>query len=367
MKGQFLMSAKRIAIFSDNLKVGGIQKSLANILLSNAFSNYEVDVFLFDKETFFDISSIGNNIHIHYLKPMPYLFKAIPFDIIYKLCKPDLLVTEHEYELAIDFDSYQNATALGALKAKAKKRVLWIHNDVQIKKREETKYNILWTLMQGKYKYFDEFAAVSEGIVEPFRTASKRFDCPIHIIPNIINAKEVQTRSLEKCDFTADQSKLNIVSVGRLCHQKGYDIMLNDISEVYKKRKDIYCYIIGDGPKKDALIKQTEELGLEDVVCFAGNLSNPFPLVKQADVFCLESRYEGQGMVLWEAKALGLNLVFPKHLEKYNPDLAGVDNVPKALIDAKKYPKAEDDLIDYNNAVISALKKLADNEEYENE
>ncbi len=352
------MSVKRIAIFSDNLKVGGIQKSLANILLSNAFSEYEVDVFLFNEETFFDISDISDNIHIHYLKPMPYFFKLIPFDIIYKLCNPEPIVTKYEYELAIDFDSYQNATALGALKAKAKKRVLWIHNDVQIKRREEAKYNMLWTIMQGKYKYFDEFAAVSKGIAEPFRKASKRFDCPIHIIPNLINAKEIQSKSLEKCSFTADKSKLNIVSVGRLCHQKGYDILLRDLSEVYKNRKDIYCYIIGDGPDKEALIKQAEELGIKDIVCFTGNLSNPFPLVKQADVFCLESRYEGQGMVLWEAKALGLSLIFPKHLEKYNPDLEGTDNVVDALINAKKCEKTEDDLADYNNSIINSLKNL---------
>ncbi len=353
------MCKKRIAIFSDNLKVGGIQKSLSNILLSNAFEEYEVDVFLFNKEIFFDLSSIKENIHIHFLAPMPYWSKAVPFDILYRICKPYADILQHEYEVAIDFDSYQNATALCALKAKAGKKIMWIHNDVEIKRREEKKYSLLWKIMQGKYKYFDEFAAVSEGIIEPFRKSTGLTDCKIHTIPNLINTQEIHSRSNEPTDISVDPQKLNIVSVGRLCHQKGYDLMLKSISEVARQRSDIACYIVGDGPDREALMNQASELGIDKIVHFTGNLSNPFPVMKQMDVFCLESRYEGQGMVLWEAKALGLELVFAKRLEKYNPQLCGTEDIVATLVAAQKKEKQPDTLSSYNNSIISALQNLA--------
>ncbi len=353
------MCKKRIAIFSDNLQVGGIQKSLANIIIGNAFKEYEVDVFLYNKEIFFDLSNFKNNIHLHFLTPMPYWTKGIPFDILYRLYTPDQEALKEEYELAIDFDSYQNATALGALKAKAKKRVMWIHNDVEIKRREERKYRLLWSIMKGKYKYFDEFAAVSEGIVEPFRKSTGLSDAKIHVIPNLINTEEIHTRSNEPIDLSVNHDTLNIVSVGRLCHQKGYDLMLKSISEVYDKRKDIACYIIGDGPDKDSLVNQSIELGIDKIVHFTGNLPNPFPVIKQMDVFCLESRYEGQGMVLWEAKALGLELIFAKRLEKYNPQLKGTEDIVSALVSAQKKEKQLDNLDEYNNIIISRLQILA--------
>ena len=349
---------RRVAIFADNFKVGGIQKSLVNILTSGVLDQCEVDVFLFCEETFFDISAKRPNVHLHFLKPLPYWYRALPFGLLYLFHKPDPAMTRYSYDVAIDFDSYQNATALGALQVKAKKRVMWIHNDMQIKLKEEPKYAFLWWMMRGKYRRYTDFAAVSQGIVEPFRQASGRSDAPVHVIPNLIDTGEIFRRCQEEPGFRVDDSKLNIVSMGRLCHQKGYDLMLPDIRKVYDRRKDIAVYIIGDGPDRDKLRQQTEELGLEKVVHFTGNLPNPFPELRQMDVFCLESRYEGQGMVLWEAKALGLRLVFARRLEKYNPSLTGTDDIVEALVTAQKKEKTWDDLADYNQHILDQLKHL---------
>ena len=147
--------------------------------------------------------------------------------------------------------------------------------------------------------------------------------------------------------------------MGRLCHQNGFDILLKDIKSVYEKRKDIECYIVGDGPDRNYLQNLTIEYGIESIVHFTGNIANPFPVIKQMDVFCLESRYEGQGMVLWEAKALGLNLVFAKHLEKYNPTLVGTEDIVSVLINIKKNKlRTNDILFEYNNNIISKFKNL---------
>jgi glycosyltransferase involved in cell wall biosynthesis len=345
-----------VAIFQTDLHVGGIQKALINSVCSPVFENTDVEIYLFDDQVFFDISLLPENVSIHFLKPFPFLWRLFPYGVIRHIARP--FPISGAFDAAIDFNSYQHTCAFGALSVPAKKRVMWIHNDMEIKLHEEGKYRLLWYAMRGKYPYYTHFAAVSEGIIPAFRRCSSPVDRPIVAIPNLINTDEIWEKAQEPTDIHVDPAKFNIVSVGRLCHQKGFDLMLEDIRKVYEKRPDIACYIIGDGPDRDALKRQAAKLGIQDVVHFTGNLPNPFPVVRQMDAFCLESRYEGQGIVLWEAKSLGLPLYFPRRLEKYNPSLTGTDDLVEALIQAKRTEKKFDPLVEYNQEVCQRLSQL---------
>ena len=80
----------------------------------------------------------------------------------------------------------------------------------------------------------------------------------------------------------------------------------------------------------------------------------------QMDALVLTSRHEGQGMVLWEAKALGLDLIFEKHLEKYNADLTGTDDIVSAIVNQKKHVKQLDSLDYYNLKIKNSLYELFD-------
>ena len=128
---------KRIAIFQSDLHVGGIQKSLVNLMSLEAMDKYDVDVYLFDRDVFFDLSDIRPHIQIHYLKAFPYYFRIVPFGAIMKLMPRFKFATTEPYDVAIDFSNYQQDCAFGALTVPAKKRVMWIHNDMEIKYREE--------------------------------------------------------------------------------------------------------------------------------------------------------------------------------------------------------------------------------------
>ena len=106
---------------------------------------------------------------------------------------------------------------------------------------------------------------------------------------------------------------------------------------------------IWDGPDRAALEGQIKELGLESFVTLLGNQANPFCYMDKMDGFVLTSRYEGQGMVIWEAKALGLPLYISKNLEPYNPGVAGCGDMVQALLAAQKpAEKVYDDLSHYN-------------------
>lgn len=349
---------KKIAIFQSDLKVGGIQKSLVNFLTLLPEDEFDIDVFLYEKNVFYDLSSIKENVHFHFLKPYPYWNRFIYFNILRQFHKKK--INNKKYDLAIDFSSYRNECAIGAINTDAPKKVMWIHNDVSIKKQEEPKYKILVHFFKGKYRYFDKFAAVSKGITEPFTEETGIPSEKISVIPNFINTEEIHQKAKEKIDFKTDKNVYNLVSMGRLCHQKGFDILLEEFAKVVEKRPQIHLYILGDGPDKEKLLAQREQLNLNSYVTFLGNRTNPFPYLAQMDGFVLDSRYEGQGMVLWEAKAVGLNLFMPKRLEKYNDGLTGCDDLVSALINAKPGRCDFDPLEKYNQSVLDGIRSLFD-------
>ncbi len=346
---------RQIAIFQRDLRVGGIQKALVNILENLDYGRFAVDLYLFDDSPFYTLAP-RKGLRVIVCRPWPYASRFVPFALARQIFP--LPRTEKEYDLAVDFDSYGAECAAGALAVRAKKRVMWIHNDMEIKYREEPKYRLLWQFFKGKFRHFDGFAAVSAGIVGGFRRMSGLADVPVTVVPNFIDTREIFRRAGEEPELTADPKKYNLCSMGRLVHQKGFDLLLDDFAKVHAARPDMHLTLIGDGPERQALEAQIASLGLADCVTMTGNLQNPFPVLRQMDGFALESRYEGQGIVLWEAKALGLELFMHRRLEPYNPALRGAEDMVAALCAAEKKEKKPDDLAGYNAAVTAALESV---------
>ncbi|MGO4891713.1 glycosyltransferase [Flavobacterium sp. W21_SRS_FM6] len=101
-----------------------------------------------------------------------------------------------------------------------------------------------------------------------------------------------------------------ICGVGRLKHQKGFDILMKAYSVCVNAKADIpKLVLVGDGPDHDALIKLRAELKLEDSVIFVGFTNNPYKYMKNSKLFVLSSRFEGMPTVLVEAIALGVPIV----------------------------------------------------------
>ena len=53
-------------------------------------------------------------------------------------------------------------------------------------------------------------------------------------------------------------------------YQKGLDLLFPIIKEYKENNEEFQLYIIGDGPLKDKLINQVEELDLFDNITFLG-------------------------------------------------------------------------------------------------
>ena len=353
---------KRIAFFQDNLDVGGIQKSIMNLLMNFDYEHYQVDLYLSDAKSFWEVN-FPPQLHVKYLRHIPRLYAFMPFDIARKLVTLDFSDVTEPYDVAIDFNSYQFSCALGALTVPAKRRVMWIHNNVRVKLENEWKYQVLWHYFKDKFKYYDEFVGVSQGVIEPFQECSGMYDKKYTVIQNTIDTREIYEKAAAETDFQVNESKLNFVAIGRLCHQKAYDIMLDDFSELVRRRDDVHLYIIGDGDKRLLLEYQRDSLGLTDYVTFLGQKTNPFVYMDKMDAFVSTSRYEGQPLNVMEAKALGLPLYCTKNLEIYSEGLEGYEDLVGALEKAERVEKKRDDLQAYNSEIIRRVKRLAETPE----
>jgi GalNAc-alpha-(1->4)-GalNAc-alpha-(1->3)-diNAcBac-PP-undecaprenol alpha-1,4-N-acetyl-D-galactosaminyltransferase len=100
-----------------------------------------------------------------------------------------------------------------------------------------------------------------------------------------------------------------LVAMGRLVRGKGFDLLLAAFSRVADRHPDWSLTIIGKGPLRSELEEQSAALKLAGRVHFAGELADPFPMLRAAHLFVFSSRSEGFGNALAEAMACGLPVV----------------------------------------------------------
>lgn len=116
-------------------------------------------------------------------------------------------------------------------------------------------------------------------------------------------------RKAEQDEVVPFRDVFNIVTVGRLTEQKGYDIAVKAANILKKKKIDFAWYAIGGGRDEEKLKKLVEEYHLENQFVFLGRKDNPYPYMKHCDLYVQPSRHEGYVITLVEARALCLPIV----------------------------------------------------------
>lgn len=107
----------------------------------------------------------------------------------------------------------------------------------------------------------------------------------------------------------ADGTHALVAAVGRLCPQKGFDVLLEAFALVAAALPSARLIVLGKGSDRGDLVRQAAALGITDRVDFPGWLPNPYALLSRATVFTMSSRYEGFPNALLEAMACGVPVV----------------------------------------------------------
>ena len=120
--------------------------------------------------------------------------------------------------------------------------------------------------------------------------------------------------------------RTDLVVVGRLLDHKRIDMLIDALGLLRADGSPTTCRIIGDGPEREALHRQAEELGVADLIDFRHDVETHdelYSLVKAARAFAFPSSREGFGIAVLEALACGLPVVTTSAPDNLARHLAG--------------------------------------------
>jgi GalNAc-alpha-(1->4)-GalNAc-alpha-(1->3)-diNAcBac-PP-undecaprenol alpha-1,4-N-acetyl-D-galactosaminyltransferase len=126
----------------------------------------------------------------------------------------------------------------------------------------------------------------------------------VRIIPN-----PIPPRILEVSRQEGQANSRILLAVGRLSPQKQFDALIRVFARLVPHHEDWRLRIIGEGPMREALRRQSDRLGVGARVELPGRTSTVERELAAADAFALSSRYEGFPNGLLEALAAGLPCV----------------------------------------------------------
>ncbi|MCK4261031.1 MAG: glycosyltransferase [Halanaerobiales bacterium] len=122
----------------------------------------------------------------------------------------------------------------------------------------------------------------------------------------VVNSKEVRK------ELSLTGKERIIGTVGRLEPVKNPDLLLRATSLVKKRFPNLKVLFVGKGSLRDSLEKLAEGLGLKENIIFAGEKKNVFPFLSLMEVFILCSNIEGLSLALIEAMSAGIPVIGTK-------------------------------------------------------
>lgn len=156
----------------------------------------------------------------------------------------------------------------------------------------------------------------AEKVIVPsayLKTIIEQWGVPSEKIQVIYNACEapVVSESKEEVRKTLGLKGKVVVSIGRLVPWKGFLGLIEIMPKMLSEFPDLVLVIVGDGPQRNEFEKHAEELGIDGHVIFTGRAEreNVWRYLTAADVFALNTAYEGFSHQILEAMALSAPII----------------------------------------------------------
>lgn len=174
-----------------------------------------------------------------------------------------------------------------------------------IKKMRQDRQLALARYMLSTALESDRFVALNEAVVREL-TAAGVSPQKIIELPNGVEVDDIPARS----DYQLDDPA-RILYVGRLHSQKGLDVLLQAFHLLCQQApgSNVRLQLVGDGPIREELASQAEQLGIAPRVDFHGKTDKVIAQLQRASIFVLPSRAEGLSNALLEAMSCGLPVV----------------------------------------------------------
>lgn len=303
---------KHVLFIINDLRSGGAEKSLIELLSFFDFTHYQVSLCLLSYEGVYlgNIPKEVNVITIYdkkksfYRKSFRYYHKhnislLLSFQIRRKI--------EKHYDVIVSFMEGYSLLLHSFVTDRTSRNITWIHCDL---------FNYHYTSdffyapeqEQASYEKMDEIVFVSRDSMTNFDKLF-RIDVPKRCLYNVVDVEKIQQLSQME---NVSNDRLTIVAIGSLYEVKRFDRLIR-IAKMFKDDGySLLFQIIGKGEKEADLIKLRNELNLQNEVEFLGFKQSPYSYLRAADIFVSTSLAEGFSLVISEAFALGIPVVATK-------------------------------------------------------
>ena len=141
------------------------------------------------------------------------------------------------------------------------------------------------------------------------RRRPRRAVIPNPVDPVLLAAARASDRRQVRARLDVPEDAELIVNVGRYVEQKGQRHLLDAFACVLRTRPRAWLALVGYGPLESALREQAERLDVAKRTTFALRRPDALEIVRSADAFAFPSLWEGLGVAVIEAMALGLPVV----------------------------------------------------------
>lgn len=319
------MKKLKILFVNGNLNIGGVERSLVNLLNSLDFSRYDVDLLLmqpgqgYENELREPIKVIRRNLDAAqgpFLTALSRNLKSrnwfcVHYRILnliapritrksFKLLKLGLGI-KNNYDIAIAYRPGICADIVTYAVCAPKKICWWHHGNLSV--------GTSLSDLQRQLERFDVVVAVSDGVKNMLSEACPILSSRLKVIPNIIDREYIEKMAEEYTPYDSDSSetanqKTRIVTVGRLSPEKNASSVIEVAKRLKKSGLSFNWYIVGDGECAASIKKGISDAGLNSDVFMVGNQINPYPWIARADIMVHLSPVESFGIVLIEAMAL---------------------------------------------------------------
>ena len=226
---------------------------------------------------------------------------VLPDKLLWRAISDSASRTTKKYDYAIAYIEGAAAYYV-ADHVNAEKKIAFIHIDYE-------KAGYTRELDKDCYLQFDKIFGVSQEVTDVFLKVYPELKEKTGIFHNMLNCERIREKADLGDGFTDGFTGTRILTIGRLMKQKAFEVSIKACRILKDKGENIRWYVLGEGDQREKLTEYIKKLGLEEDFLLLGSTDNPYPYLKQADLYVHCSRYEGKSIAVQEAQILGKPII----------------------------------------------------------
>lgn len=156
------------------------------------------------------------------------------------------------------------------------------------------------------YRRMDKVLCVSRALRDGFSRMYPEMREKADYCYNVVDRESLIAMSSDKQAIPYPEHRLICFSASRLSEEKALVRGVKALSPVFHSHENLMWYIAGEGSDRVRIQNAIDEAQLSDRILLIGELSNPYPYMRNADLLLNLSYHEAAPMVFLEAHALGV-------------------------------------------------------------